>query len=67
MTEICLPCRKAADQAVLLRRLPGTPLGHKPEVCRDHKIQPGGCPCQHQAPAAPPSWCCRQIAGAVSR
>ncbi|HZB28959.1 MAG TPA: hypothetical protein VE465_02215 [Streptosporangiaceae bacterium] len=52
MTLICPPCREAADieQAILLRRLPAAPLGHDPATCRDHAIQPGGCPCQHQPP-----------------
>ena len=22
--------------------------GHPPEVCRDHAVQPAGCPCQHK-------------------
>ena len=46
---ICKPCRKAADMVAAINRLhPGKlPAGHDPETCRDHDIQPHGCPCAH--------------------
>jgi hypothetical protein len=53
---ICPPCAEAADAERLqdadLRALGPDlytpPIGHPPETCRDHAIQPGGCGCQHQ-------------------
>lgn len=57
---MCPPCSNAADASTRLRQHnPGPPIPHDPEVCRDHGIQPHGCPCQHGqnpvlATAAPP-------------
>jgi hypothetical protein len=47
---ICRPCSQAADdeQATVEIDPAFTPAGHPPEICRDHAIQPHGCPCAHR-------------------
>jgi hypothetical protein len=51
MTAICPPCARAADTyAAMKLDFPGLvtdPNEHDPIICRDYKIQPSGCPCQH--------------------
>lgn len=42
-TMICPPCAEAADMDAQL----GVPVSHDPTICRDHDIQPHGCPCEH--------------------
>lgn len=54
---ICPPCAQAADAETRFARqnpdLDDLAAGHRPEICRDQAIQPGGCPCQHKPPAPP--------------
>lgn len=53
---ICPPCADAADgrSADLLLVAIGHPLAelidfaHDPAICRDHAVQPAGCPCAHR-------------------
>lgn len=46
---ICPPCREAVD-AITAAVQTGEiePTHHDPKICRDRKIQPAGCPCQHK-------------------
>lgn len=47
---ICPPCAEAADMDQKASQRIGSPvsLGHLPEICRDHPVQPAGCPCAHR-------------------
>lgn len=46
---ICRPCAEAADaETKQLRESGAPPIGHPPEICRDHDVQPHGCACQHR-------------------
>jgi hypothetical protein len=49
---ICDPCAEAADAEARFNEanpdLADTAVGHPPEICRDHKLQPAGCACRHR-------------------
>lgn len=51
---ICPPCALAADLGLTTHITPDgvERPGHNPAACRDHAVQPHGCPCQHR-PHAP--------------
>lgn len=47
---ICPPCATTADglrQYAISHGMPDADISHRPDICRDHALQPHGCTCQH--------------------